>query len=522
MNRRLAAALIAAAAVLPFAAGARGGFVYDDHPIVERNRALDPAASWKAVLALPHWNERESLVRQPYGLYRPLTLATFRAQRAAHGPRPWAFRLINLLLHALNALLVLALARRLEVPEREAVLAALAFAVLPVHAEAVSWIVGRAELLAAGFSLGTLTLAAGERRPGRLAAALALYLLAMLSKESAAALPAGLIVADLRLGARRRLGVYTAFAAVLALYLQWRWLVLGAPLATGTVYFDPHPSLAAALTMARFYFRGWLLPLAGFGLRADWSRPSFPDSTPGDVVGWIALAFWAAAAVIALRRFRAERRSPVFGPILLVALALPATNLLVTMGVLGAERILYLPSVGFCLAAAWALAKAPRWAAAAVLLFWGGRAAVRAEAWTGDRALWSAEVAAGNRSPNALARLGKAVAEAGDRPAARRLFEQALAVTGRSPEAEYNLARMDFEDGDRVAARKRLLRLQHDRPGDPDTLTLLGVVAEADGHPDLAEGFYRSALAEAPHHATAGHNLRALLLRTRRTGRPSP
>src|SRR5213075_1287218 len=63
----------------------------------------------------------------------------------------------------------------------------------------------------------------------------------------------------------------------------------------------------------------------------------------------ISLLLWAAAAVVFVRAFR--RDAPLFVAIgwFFVTL-LPVSNLLFAIGVGKAERILYLPSAGFCLA----------------------------------------------------------------------------------------------------------------------------------------------------------------------------
>lgn len=87
-----------------------------------------------------------------HGSYRPLCVLTFRLNHWACGLRPAAFHLVNVLLHALNTGLTLRVGRLL-LPAPAASLAALLFAAHPVHTEAVSGIVGRADLLACLFYL---------------------------------------------------------------------------------------------------------------------------------------------------------------------------------------------------------------------------------------------------------------------------------------------------------------------------------------------------------------------------------
>ena len=86
--------------------------------------------------------------------YRPVTVLSFRLNYLAGGLRPWGYHLVNVLLHCLACGLFGQLAGRLLGPADPAAwLAALLFAVHPVHTEAVAGVVGRADVGAAVFFL---------------------------------------------------------------------------------------------------------------------------------------------------------------------------------------------------------------------------------------------------------------------------------------------------------------------------------------------------------------------------------
>lgn len=86
--------------------------------------------------------------------YRPVTVLTFRFNYLTTGLDVRALHGVNVALHAAVAMLVLAIARNaLGLAREPALCAALLFAVHPVHVEAVTGVVGRAELLAAAFAL---------------------------------------------------------------------------------------------------------------------------------------------------------------------------------------------------------------------------------------------------------------------------------------------------------------------------------------------------------------------------------
>lgn len=89
---------------------------------------------------------------ESHGSYRPLCVLTFRLNHWLGGFRPRSFHLTNVLLHVLNTALVLRVARVL-LPRSSASVAAMLFSTHPIHTEAVSGVVGRADLLACLFYL---------------------------------------------------------------------------------------------------------------------------------------------------------------------------------------------------------------------------------------------------------------------------------------------------------------------------------------------------------------------------------
>ena len=103
-----------------------------------------------------------------------------------------SFHAVNILLHAAVACVFYRFLLLLDLSRARSLFAALIFSVLPIHVEAVTGIVGRAELLAALFGLLFLN----SHLRGKTAKACALYLLAMLGKESAVAFFPVLIVLD--------------------------------------------------------------------------------------------------------------------------------------------------------------------------------------------------------------------------------------------------------------------------------------------------------------------------------------
>jgi hypothetical protein len=119
-----------------------------------------------------------------YAYYRPLVFLSYALDWSLWGVDPAGFHLTSVLLHAINTMLVFALARRVT-DATVAAVAALVFALHPVSQEAVFWVSGRFDLLATAWILGSLVLL-WSPRPWLYWIGVACFALALLSKESAA------------------------------------------------------------------------------------------------------------------------------------------------------------------------------------------------------------------------------------------------------------------------------------------------------------------------------------------------
>lgn len=358
-------ALVAAVAIAASATTLRNGFVYDDVPVITEDARIRSFSL--GLLAVPYWDGE---VRDR--IYRPLTTLSFAVDWKTGGGSPVTFHLTNVLLHAVVCLLVLALASRwLAGPA--ALVAALWFAVHPVHVEAVAGVVGRSELLAAAGYLVALLAWLSEGDAARTSpgggrrASLAILVLAGAAvgyggKEHALTLPATLLLAGWwrarsrgeRFGpAFRRQAVTWCAVLVLALgYLAARSAVVGTALGGGNTAagLGDLGAVGRAMVMAPATLVWVRLLLWPVRLSADYSPDAFVPSAA------LTLAHVAAAALLVgagLTAWSLRRRAPAVmaGMAWFVVTASVAANIVVPTGVLLAERVLYLPSVGAALVA---------------------------------------------------------------------------------------------------------------------------------------------------------------------------
>ena len=170
------------------------GFIWDDDDYVQNNMTLASPAGlrniWFKLGAVPQ--------------YYPLVHSTFWIEHRLWGLDARGYHAVNLLLHALSAVLVWRLLARLAVPG--AWLAAAVFAVHPVGVESVAWVTERKNVLSCALALGSMLaylrfspadVASDDRARGAwryYVLALVLYVAAVLSKTVTASVPAVLLV----------------------------------------------------------------------------------------------------------------------------------------------------------------------------------------------------------------------------------------------------------------------------------------------------------------------------------------
>lgn len=131
---------LVAAVILAYTPALRAGYIWDDDYYVTRNPWVAAVDGLGAI-----WTPGNTVQ------YYPAVFSSFWIQHKLHGLEPFGYHLVNVLLHAASALLVVRLAQRLAIPG--AWMIGALFALHPVHVESVAWVTERKNVLSALFYL---------------------------------------------------------------------------------------------------------------------------------------------------------------------------------------------------------------------------------------------------------------------------------------------------------------------------------------------------------------------------------
>jgi hypothetical protein len=320
------------------------------------------------------------------GFFRPLFILSYLIDIRIWGASPFGFHLTNVVLHSLNAFLTFILSLRmvenLKLTARTkraiSIGAGALFLLHPSHTEAVSWISGRADLIATLFCLASLLFYLAyvrSKRAAHLALSLFCFALALLAKESAICLPllvvgVGIFAGHARQDGQNRrhfLTCVTLYVSILLVFVAVRSLFIGSLVGGYGVgqhlNFSP-PWLRDRLLEASVRS---ILP----SLPSQLSRFLFrPLQSLVFILFSLVCTGLIAAAIILRRRWygHAERSEQNRFLIVLVILflfsLLPVINLRLTLYQTLGERFLYLPSVFSCLLMAYLAAillRKPAW-----------------------------------------------------------------------------------------------------------------------------------------------------------------
>ena len=311
---------LAVACVVVYSPALRGTFLWDDNMHVT-DAALRSLGGLARIWFEPGATQQ----------YYPLLHSAFWVELHLWGESAFAYHLLNVVLHALAAGLLVRVLQRLEIPG--AWLAGWVFALHPVGVETVAWISEQKNTLSAVFYLSAALAwlrfdasredPAGNRAWRSYALATLLFVCAILTKSVTATLPAALLVVAWwkrsTLSWRKDVvPLLPWFALGLAAGLCTAWVERKYVGAEGAAY-ELH-GLQRCLLAGRvlwFYFGKLLWPV---DLSFVYPRWTIDASDPSHFAGMIA----AVAGILALWRIRRRSRAPLAGALFFAGTLFPA------------------------------------------------------------------------------------------------------------------------------------------------------------------------------------------------------
>ena len=374
------------------------GYVLDDFSAIKENNIVR-----QGIHAIPEifkTSYRQGYLSVKDGLYRPLSLAMFAIEWDYFPDKPGVSHFVNVVLYGITGtLLFLMLCLLFTSPllspspvergrgEAVAFITSLLFIAHPLHAEVVANIKSRDELLCFLFVLCSFILAFRYMESGKkkyILAGTATYFLSLLSKETSITF---LVLLPLALhffsqaSIRKNISITASFLGAAGVYLTIRYNVLQGAMADSGISMADNIVVGAKTfsthTGTCFYLLGLYLQKLIFPhpLSYDYSFNQIPIVSMGNIFSIASLLLYAAigsyAVFVLYKSLRPEAdltksassfSNPAshilsFGILFFLVTIFLFSNLVLTIGTSMGDRLMYFPSLGFCICVAVLLAR---------------------------------------------------------------------------------------------------------------------------------------------------------------------
>jgi tetratricopeptide (TPR) repeat protein len=343
-------------------------YAVDDGTVMQNNKIVK-----KGISAIPEiftTRYRAGFWERKENLYRPLSLVMFAIEWQLSPEKPFLGHLVNVLLYALTGVLLFITMTKL-LPQKNLLiplLTTLLFIAHPVHTEVVANIKSRDEILCFLFVIASINFLMNYISSSKiisLIASLLCFLLALLSKESAITF---IFVVPLILHFFTSVDLKKIFTTSLfffgaaVIYLLIRAAVLKGLASETELQIVNNSLLGATDVITRFasamYIMGKYLLLLFFPhpLVFDYSYNEIKNVPISDFKALTSIAVYLSLFIYALKTFK--QKNPLSFCILffLISISL-VSNIFFLIESSMAERFIYMPSFGFCLATAILLTK---------------------------------------------------------------------------------------------------------------------------------------------------------------------
>jgi len=427
--------------------------------------------------------------------WHPLTWISHMTDVEMFGINAGAHHLMNVTLHAANAIVLFAALRALTKETVRSAFVAALFAVHPLHVESVAWIAERKDLLSTLFWCVALYTYARYAHTGRrrwLVAVNVSFVIGLLAKPMILTLPFVLLLLDFwplkRSGIARLL--LEKLSLLLLAVMSVAVTLLSQRGSTAIVALEKFPvsaRLGNALVSYMLYMKDmfWPAKLAAF----------YPLAAPGAslvIIAAVLVLFLSGTAFF----FRKSHPYFVVGWLWFIGTLVPVVGFVQAGDQGRADRFTYVPLIGLFISIVWLISEVAARSSVLRQLEIAGATAVllllmwishdQAAVWKDDLTLWERAVAVTRDNYRAENLYGVALTNHGRLDEGIRHYQEALRVWPQNPEAHNNLgaARMDQQRySDAVAEFKAAI---HAKPRDPTFRYNLAVALDASGDRNAA------------------------------------
>ncbi len=352
-TRFVAVIIIFVACVFAYFNSLSGDFVWDDNLLIKDNYFIQNISNITKVFTIDFWEA--SLKAQKGAFYRPVVTASLMIDHLFYKNNPIGYHLTNIILHILTSIMVLHVCLYFF-SLTSATLAALVFAVHPIHTESVAFISGRTDICAALFLLISLyffilTVNSVDIRFSFFSGLF--FLLALLCKEAAVAGAVMILFlwGYFKMFRTRKYSYYIVdlirktlpYVLALIIYIFMRKAVYSGPVK----YYHEYPAGSALytfLTMPKIWFCYVMKLFYPVNLSVDYA-PEVITKLFSPYFLFPCL-FFAVLIGVAIWCYFTEKRLFTFVILWFVMTILPASNI-IPIGILMADRFLYIPSFAF-------------------------------------------------------------------------------------------------------------------------------------------------------------------------------
>jgi tetratricopeptide (TPR) repeat protein len=457
--------------------------------------------------------------------WHPLTWLSHMLDVELYGLEPGGHHMTSVMLHAINAVLLLLALGVLTGRFWPALTVALLFAVHPLRVESVAWVAERKDLLAGLFWMLTL-LAYGlwARRRGavRYGLVLACFVLGLTAKPMLVTLPFVLLLLDVwplrrteaetvraLLVEKLPLFVLSAASVAITLVAQQR----GGAMQVSEMWTLSQRLANALIAWVAYLWKTiWPAKLACF-----YPHPAAVGA--GDPFLLKALGAAFLLVIVTAHIVSARRRRPYLavGWFWYLGTLIPVIGIVQVGGQAMADRYTYLPLIGIYIAVAWGLAEwVDRDARRRVVAVGAVAIAVVALAavtwvqighWRNGQTLFEHALRVTRDNYVARNNLGSVFESRGELETAAGQFEEALRIRDDFAPAHNNLGLVLTKQGKPSRAIEHLLRAVRLDPGSAEAQANLGSALQQQGDLDRAAEHFERAVQLEPGHARAHNNI---------------